>query len=69
MKTLTKWFRKYIFWLNGIRYISILMFSHPPILINDLLHPVGHGGNGVDGVEEVGLGKGQYPIQGILSHL
>ncbi len=45
------------------------MFSHPPILINDLLHPVGHGGNGVDGVEEVGLGKGQYPIQGILSHL
>jgi hypothetical protein len=53
--------RKYIFWLNDIRYISVLIFGHPPIPIDDL-HPVGHGGNGVDGVK----GKGQDPPQGAL---
>ncbi len=26
-KPLTKWFRKYIFWLHDIRYISIVIFD------------------------------------------
>ncbi len=46
-------------------YVSILIFGHPPIPTDDLLHPVGHGGNGVDGVDEV-EGKGQDPSQGAL---
>jgi hypothetical protein len=55
MKTLTKWVRKYMLWLNDINHISVIIFGHPPIPIDDLLHPV-------DGVK----GKGQDPSHGVL---
>jgi hypothetical protein len=51
--------------LNDIRYISVLIFGHPPIPTDDLRHPVGHGCDGVYGVE----GKSQNPPQGALLHL
>jgi hypothetical protein len=48
MRTLTKWYRKNIFWLNDIRYISILIFGHPLILMMAsciLLHMEAMGSN------------------------
>jgi hypothetical protein len=73
-KTFRK-FQKCIFWLT---YIKILVSGHSPLLFNDFQHPSGHAGDqvqqesrlpGLDGVEGVGLCKGEDPPQGPLRHL